>query len=148
MTWQLHVTVAAIVEDAGLFLMVEETCGGDGPVFNQPAGHLEPGETLQQAVVRETLEETGWHIRPEHFILVQQWDRPGHEDTYVRFVFSGTAMMHEPDRPLDPAIRTVHWLQRTDLIVEARRLRSPLVLQALDAYLSGRRHDLGILQSL
>ncbi|MBI1195985.1 MAG: NUDIX domain-containing protein [Gammaproteobacteria bacterium] len=147
MNWKLHVTVAAIVEEAGRFLMVEERCGGR-LVFNQPAGHLDQGETLQDAVVRETLEETGWHIHPEHFILVQQWNRPGRADTYVRFVFSGNALTHDPDRALDSVIHQVHWMRREDLVAKAGRMRSPMVLEAIDAYLDGRRHDLNVLQAI
>jgi len=145
MTWKVHVTVAAIVERAGRFLIVEETCGGR-LVFNQPAGHLDPGETLQDAVVRETLEETGWHIRAEHFVLVQQWDRPERGDTYVRFVFSASALARDPDCELDPVIAQVHWMSRTELAATTARLRSPMVLEAIDAYVKGQRYDLDVLR--
>ncbi len=144
MDWKIHVTVAAIVERSGRFLIVEETCGGR-LVLNQPAGHLDQGETLQDAVVRETLEETGWHIRPEHFVLVQQWDRPEREDTYVRFVFSANALAQDPDCDLDPVIERVHWLSRTELAGMATRFRSPMVLEAIDAYLKGQRYGLEVL---
>lgn len=144
MSWKIHVTVAAIVERAGRFLIVEETCGGR-LVLNQPAGHLDQGETLQEAVIRETLEETGWHIQPEHFILVQQWDRPHRGDTYVRFVFSANALVQDPERELDPVICRVHWMSRTELAEKIGRLRSPMVLEAIDAYQQGRKYDLDVL---
>ena len=147
MDWKIHVTAAALVERDGRYLIVEETSGGR-LVFNQPAGHLDRGETLQEAVVRETLEETGWHVRPEHFILVQQWDRPERGDTYVRFVFSANAIAEEPHPELDPVISRVHWMSRGELAAQAGRLRSPMVLDAIDAYQQGRRHDLDAVQAI
>ncbi len=142
--WQPHVTVATVVARDGRFLLVEEMVGGRR-VLNQPAGHLDAGESLQQAAVRETLEETGWTVALTHFLGVQQWSAGALH--FVRFAFAAEAQHHDPQRPLDDGIIAAHWLSR-DEITAAPNLRSPLVLATLDAWLSGRRLPLDCVNSL
>lgn len=144
--WQPDVTVATIVERDGRFLMVEETTRGR-LVFNQPAGHLEPNETLLQAAVRETLEETGWTVELEHFLGAYQWSAPSVEDggtgrQYLRFAFVGRALSHDPDRELDTGIQQAVWLTRDEIESQVTKLRSPLVLRSLTDYWNGERYPL------
>ena len=130
MSWPPHITVAAIVEREGRFLLVEEEIDGER-VLNQPAGHLEPGETLEQAVQRETLEETGWRIRPTAIGGIYQYHAPGPDITYHRIAFIADAL-EQTDRELDPVIRAVHWL--TPAVLASGRLRSPLVMRCIEDY--------------
>lgn len=142
--WLPHVTVATVVVRDGRFLLVEEEVGGRR-VLNQPAGHLDAGESLQQAAVRETLEETGWTVALTHFLGVQQWSAgPLH---FVRFAFAADALRHEPARALDHGIIGPRWLSR-DEVAAAPNLRSALVLATIDQWLSGRRLPLDCLQWL
>ncbi len=145
--WRPHVTVACVVADDDRFLMVEETIRGER-LFNQPAGHLECGETLLDAARRETLEETGWEIELQSFIGVQQWLSLVHDSQIVRFAFAGTPLRHHPDRPLDAGILRAHWLDYTQIAALGDRLRSPLVLTTLDDWLAGQRLPLTALRSL
>jgi 8-oxo-dGTP pyrophosphatase MutT (NUDIX family) len=147
MVWKPRVTVAVIAEQGGHFLMVEEQTA-DGVRFNQPAGHLEAGESLQQAATRECLEETAWHFRPQALVGVYRWRRPGSEDTFVRATFCGRCLEREAARQLDPEIRAVHWLAPEEIRERAAQLRSPLVLACLDDYLRGKRHPLDVLVDL
>lgn len=152
MVWKPDVTVAALVEREGRFLLVEERIRGR-LVLNQPAGHLEDGETLVEAVVRETLEETAWHFAPEHLLGVYQWRSPRGRST-LRFAFRGSVSGHEPDRPLDSPVVATHWLSRDEILGRAARLRSPLVLRCIEDYERGVRlpltalgHELGARQA-
>jgi 8-oxo-dGTP pyrophosphatase MutT (NUDIX family) len=108
MVWKPDVTVAAIIERSGRFLLVEERIRGR-LVLNQPAGHLEDGEALLDAVIRETLEETAWQFTPEALLGVYQW-RSARGHTTLRFAFTGTVQGYDAGRPLDPPIVTTHWL--------------------------------------
>jgi 8-oxo-dGTP pyrophosphatase MutT (NUDIX family) len=147
MTWKPDVTVAAIAERDGKFLCVEERSGGR-VVINQPAGHLEDGETFLQAIVRETLEETAWHFEPRAVVGVYVW-RPEHAArTFLRVAFAGELVAHEPGRPLDHGILRTRWLARAELASPRLRLRSPLVTQCVDDYLSGARHPLSLITHL
>lgn len=137
MTWAPHVTVATIVERDGRFLMVEEMTG-DGLRFNQPAGHLEPGESLLHAAVRETLEETAHHVAPDALVGIYRWPHPS-GITYLRFAFSARVTGFEPDRPLDEGILRAVWLTPDEIRACAPRHRSPLVLACIDDYLAERR---------
>jgi 8-oxo-dGTP pyrophosphatase MutT (NUDIX family) len=140
MVWKPDVTVAAIAERDGRFLLVEERIRGQ-LVLNQPAGHLEDGESLLQAVVRETREETAWGFEPRWLLGVYLWR--GHADhTTLRFAFIGTVDHFEPDRTLDPPVIATHWLTREAVAAQVERLRTPLVLRCIDDYLGGRRAPL------
>jgi len=145
MIWKPNVTVAAIVEDNGRFLLVEEEADG-ALVLNQPAGHLDPGETLLDAVVRETIEESAWHIEPDALIGVYRWPHPNKDITYLRFAFSAHAMRHDASRPLDKEIRRVLWLTPDEVTAEASRHRSPQVQRCIDDYRSGSRYPLALLK--
>ncbi|MGB3271182.1 MAG: NUDIX hydrolase [Rhodanobacter sp.] len=142
--WRPHVTVACVVADAGRYLMVEEEVAGR-LVCNQPAGHLEDGETLSAAAVRETLEETGWTVALQHLIGVQQWRSSEHGEAVIRFSFAARAVTHDPERPLDTGIRRAVWMTRDEIVGLGDRLRSPLVLASIDAWLAGQRLPLSSL---
>ncbi|MFM8330889.1 MAG: NUDIX hydrolase [Candidatus Methylumidiphilus sp.] len=143
-----RITVASVVERDGRFLVVEERPEGGGDlVINQPAGHLEYGETLLEAVVRETFEETAWRFTPEFLVGVYVWNHPSGQTSYLRVCFGGSVDGHEPDSPLDEGIVRALWLSREELQAESRRLRSPLVLGVIDDWLAGERYPLGLLKS-
>jgi len=143
-----RITVAAVAERDGRFLMVEEKNGAGNLVLNQPAGHLEPAETLVQAVVRECLEETTCRFRPDYLVGVYLWSHPAIARGYLRICFAGSVDEPEPDRTLDTGIERVVWLDRSELNQQAQRLRNPLVLRGVDDYLAGERYSLGLLKSL
>jgi 8-oxo-dGTP pyrophosphatase MutT (NUDIX family) len=142
--WTPRVTVAAVVEEAGRFLLVEESVAGELRL-NQPAGHLEDGESILAAVVRETLEETAWHFVPQAIVGVYRWRHPGSGDTYLRFAFCGTVRDHDDNRTLDHGIHRVLWMDRAALFERRAQVRSPLVLRCVDDYLAGQRHSLDLL---
>jgi 8-oxo-dGTP pyrophosphatase MutT (NUDIX family) len=143
MVWKPDVTVAAVIERSGRFLLVEERIRGH-LVLNQPAGHLEDGEALLDAVIRETLEETAWQFTPEALLGIYQWRSPrGH--TTLRIAFSGSVQAYDAARPLDPPIVTTHWLAHEEIVQRAARLRTPLVLRCIEDYLGGRRLPLDAL---
>jgi len=147
MVWKPDVTVAAVAERDGRFLFVEERASGR-VVVNQPAGHLEDGETFLDAVVRETLEETAWQFEPRAIVGVYVW-RPEHlSRTFLRVAFAGELTTHDPSRPLDHGILRTRWLTREQVAAPQARLRSPLVLQCVDDYLSGVRHPLSLISHL
>ena len=147
MVWKPDVTVAAVAERDGRFLLVEERASGR-VVINQPAGHLEDGETFLEAIVRETLEETAWVFRPQAIVGVYVW-RPTHLNrTFLRVAFTGELGSHDPERPLDRGIIRTRWLSREQLTEPRARLRSPLVLQCVDDYLAGARYPLSLISHL
>ena len=147
MTWKPDVTVATVAERDGKFLFVEERASGR-IVINQPAGHLEDGETFLDAVVRETLEETAWRFEPQAVVGVYVW-RPQHQArTFLRVAFSGRLLDHDPARPLDRGILRTRWLTREQLAGTRLALRSPLVTQCLDDYLAGARYPLSLISHL
>jgi NADH pyrophosphatase NudC (nudix superfamily) len=147
MTVRPDLTVAAIVERDGQFLFVEERVGVS-LVFNQPAGHVERGERLIDAVVRETLEETAWTFQPEALVGVYLWEHPEKQKTFLRFAFCGSVLSHDPRRKLDRGIERAVWMTREQLIARSARLRSPMVLRCVDDYLGGSRHSLELLRSV
>jgi 8-oxo-dGTP pyrophosphatase MutT (NUDIX family) len=147
MTRGIDVTVAAIVERDGRFLMVEERAG-DRLVLNQPAGHLEQGESLLTAVVREALEETGHRFEAEHVVGFYLWRSEDADTTYLRIAFCGEVEPSADVAALDDGIVAVHWLSRAQLLRRAHQLRSPMVLRCLDDYLSGQRYPLDCLSYL
>jgi 8-oxo-dGTP pyrophosphatase MutT (NUDIX family) len=138
-----RVTVATIVERDGKFLFVEERIQ-NRLVLNQPAGHLDPHETLIQAAERETLEETGWRVRIDAIVSIDQLETPSR--AFLRFAFAATALGHDASQPLDQGIERTLWLSPAEL--EARRddHRSDLVSADLRTYLSGQRIALSSLR--
>lgn len=143
--WKPNVTVAAIIEEQGRFLLVEEETE-DGLRFNQPAGHLEEGESLVQAAAREALEETAHRFRPENLVGVYQWPRPDGAVTYLRFAFAGRVEGVEQGRALDAGILRAVWMDLAEVETTAARHRSPLVLQCIRDYLVGRRYPLELIR--
>ncbi len=144
MIWRPDVTVAAVVERNGRFLLVEEHTER-GMLFNQPAGHLEAGESIVAATVRETLEETAWDFSPEQLIGVYRWKPPGMDVTYLRFAFAGRLGAHHPDRALDNGIARAVWLNPDEIRANRDRHRSPLVVRCMEDYLAGVRAPLDLL---
>jgi 8-oxo-dGTP pyrophosphatase MutT (NUDIX family) len=144
--WRPDVTVATIVARDGRFLTVEERIRGT-LVLNQPAGHLEPDETLAEAARRETFEETGWHVELLHLVAVYQW-ATGAGEHFLRFTFAARALELDPAQPLDSGIERALWLTRDEIAGGAARPRSPMVLQGIDDWLAGRRVPLETIQSL
>lgn len=138
------VTVAAIIERDGRFLVVRERAARR-VVFNQPAGHLEADESLVDAVIRETYEETGRRFEPEAVTGVYLWRVPEQGRSYLRVAFSGTVGEADPGARLDRCILQTHWLSRAELEARGPQLRSPLVLRCLDDYLAGARYPISLL---
>ncbi|MEP7313269.1 MAG: NUDIX hydrolase [Pseudomonadota bacterium] len=147
MTWRPDLTVAAVVLRDDRFLIVEERIGGK-LVFNQPAGHVEDGESIVAAVVRETLEETAWHFTPHYLLGCYLWRSPRNGRTTLRFAICGEATAHEPARRLDHGIIAAHWRSRNELLADPARLRSPLVMRCIDDLLAGHRYELSALMHL
>jgi len=145
--WRPHATVACVVARGDRFLMVEEQVNGR-LAYNQPAGHLDEGESLAAAAVRETLEETGWTVQLQHLVGVHQWRSTEHGDSVLRFSFAARAVEHDPHRPLDTGIVRALWLTRAEIAALGERLRSPLVLRSIDAWLAGQRLPLDTLDWL
>ncbi len=146
MVWKPHVTVAAVIERGQRFLLVEEETPR-GLQFNQPAGHFEENEDLIAAIKREVQEETAWQFEPEHILSVQLWRRNPQEDTFIRVCFSGSCHSHDAAQALDQGIVATHWLSRDEIAANLLRLRSPLVLIAVDDYLRGQRYPLALLEN-
>ncbi|HCA26216.1 MAG TPA: NUDIX hydrolase [Betaproteobacteria bacterium] len=144
MIWKPDVSVAAIVERQGKFLLVEEETS-DGPRFNQPAGHWEAGETLAQGVIRETWEETAHRFQPDFLLGVYRWRHPAKETVYLRFAFGGAVDGHEPAQPLDRGIIRAAWFTPEEIRTCGDRHRSPLVLRCVEDYLMGKRFPLELI---
>ena len=145
--WQPDVTVATVVVSDGRLLVVEEAVAGKR-VINQPAGHLEPDESLVEAALRETREETGWEVRLTAFIGAYQWKAPETGRHYLRFAFAAEPVEHDPARALDDGIIQALWLSPAELQAQAERHRSPLVWQVVADFLGGRRFPLDLIQHL
>ena len=144
--WTPHVTVATVVVRDGRLLLVEEAIDGR-QVLTQPAGHLEPDESLAAAAVRETLEETGWTVRLSAFIGTYQWTAPD-GTPFLRFAYAAEALSHDPARRLDTGILRALWLTPAELKADPTRLRSPLVWQVVADYLAGQRHPLSLVKEV
>ena len=142
--WQPDVTVATVVVRDGRLLCVEEKVNGH-VVINQPAGHLEPDESLLAAALRETREETGWEVRLTAFVGAYQW-KAETDRHYLRFAFAAEPVQHDPARQLDEGIVQAMWMTPAELLEQQHRHRSPLVWQVVVDYLAGRRHPLSMLQ--
>ena len=147
MAGRMDVTVAAVIEQAGRFLLVEEQANGH-LVFNQPAGHLEPGETLTEAVAREVAEETGFFFHPAALLGFYLWYSEEADTTFLRLAFAGDASPPKTTPTLDEGIIATHWLTRNEILAKQPRLRSPLVLRCIDDYLAGTRYPLASLNEL
>ena len=150
--WQPDVTVATVVVRDGRLLVVEERANGR-LVLNQPAGHLEPDESLADAALRETREETGWDVRLTAFIGAYQWKAPKQPDGsggrhYLRFAFAAEPERHHPDRALDEGIVRALWMTPQALQEARNRHRSPLVWQVVRDFLGSRRHPLDLVQQI
>ncbi|MBS1190117.1 MAG: hydrolase [Rhodocyclaceae bacterium] len=144
MVWKPNVTVAAVVQRDGKFLLVEEETDA-GLQFNQPAGHLECGESLADAVVREALEETAYDFRPTHLVGIYNWRHPEKDITYLRFAFGGELRGFDPERKLDEGIVAARWLTLDEVRATAARHRSPLILQCIEDELAGKRYPLELI---
>lgn len=148
MVWKPHVTVAAVIERDGEFLVVEEIADQQA-VYNQPAGHLEEGETFVDAIIREVQEETAWQFMPDAITGIYRWRKPDEGKTFVRVCFTGMLGEHEPAQELDEGIIAAAWLTREELLaLPASRLRSPMVKLCLEDYLAGKRYPLDMITEL
>jgi len=146
MDWNPHITVATVVEDQGRFLLVEEFAG-EKAVLNQPAGHLEANESLLQAALRETLEETGWEVELTAVTGIYLYTAPSNGVTYQRVCFAARPLRHLPDSPLDHGIIGPRWMTRDELAAVPERWRSELVVRCIDDYLSGERFPLALIRT-
>ena len=145
--WSPHVTVAAVAQRDDRFLIVEELAG-DRRVLNQPAGHLEDGEALVEAVRREVLEETAWTFHPEFIVGVYRWRSEANEKTHLRITFFGSAVKHCAEQPLDHGILNAGWLSYAEIKQREAQHRSPLVMRCIDDYLAGCHYELALLQDV
>ena len=141
MIWKPNVTVAAIIEQKGKFLLVEEHTS-QGLKFNQPAGHLEANESLLNAVVREAREESAYEFEPQHLIGIYRWHADISNTTYLRFAYSGHILAHHTEQALDKGIVRTVWMTPEEIRATTPRHRSPLILQCVEDYLAGKRYPL------
>ena len=136
--WTPHVTVACVIEKDGKYLMVEERDKSGGElVFNQPAGHLEHGESITAAALRETLEETGWKVELKGVLGIALHLAPKTGETYFRTTFLATPLQHMKNAVLDPDIHAVHWLDYDEILDRSARMRSPLALAVIERHRQG-----------
>ena len=141
------VTVAAIVERDGAYLLVREQTR-NGVRLNQPAGHLEPGETPPAGAARETLEEAAWQVEPSALVGIYRWDAPDNGATFVRFAYAATPIAAVPGRALDEGIVDALWLTYDEIVARRDEHRSPLVLRCIDDYRAGLRWPLDLVQDV
>ncbi len=144
MTWKPNVTVAAIIEQDGKFLLVEEHTS-QGLRLNQPAGHLEANESLLQAVVREAREESAYEFEPQHLVGVYRWHAETSATTYLRFAYSGRILVEHIGQALDEGIVRTLWMTLEEIRASVPRHRSPLILQCVEDYLAGKRYPLELI---
>lgn len=149
MRWKPSVTVAAVIEREGRFLLVEEETAR-GLMLNNPAGHLDPGESPAEGCAREALEETAHRFTPSALLgvyLARSLSASGEDVTYLRFAFCGELGEREPGRALDTGIVRTLWLTPDELRASAARHRSPLVLRCMEDYLAGTRYPLAAVRT-
>ncbi|PHS71718.1 MAG: NUDIX hydrolase [Cycloclasticus sp.] len=146
MIWKPNVIVASLVELDGKFLMVEEE-SPTGAVLNQPAGHLEVNESLEDAVVRETLEETGYAFTATAIVGSYLWHNDANETTYFRTTFLGTVGAANEAAILDNGIIRALWMTYDEISASKDRLRTPVILESLNDYLAGKRYSLDMIKS-
>ena len=146
MIWKPSVTVAAVLERGGKFLFVEERIDGR-LVLNQPAGHLDAGESLVEACRREVLEETAHAFEPRALVGVYRWHYAAEDVTFLRFCFTGDVAAADPALKLDKEIVRLHWLSLEELKARGAHHRSPLVQKCVDDFLAGRRFPLEVLSA-
>lgn len=144
--WKPHVTVAVLVEQDGRYLCVEERIRGR-LLLNQPAGHLEPGESLAAAAVREAREESAYDIALEAIVGVYQWRSPSSGKHFLRVAFAATSVAHHEDQPLDAGILRTLWLTPEEVRGRREDLRSPMVLRGVEEHAAGRRFPLDLIKS-
>lgn len=147
MQWKPHTTVAAIVEDKGRFLLVEEETDR-GNRFNQPAGHLEDNESLIEAVIRETLEETAYAFKPEALLGIYHWKHEHNDTTYLRFAYIGSVSDYQPELALDEGIIRAVWMTAEEIRSNANLMRSAQVTTCIEDYLSGQKFPLSVVTHL
>jgi 8-oxo-dGTP pyrophosphatase MutT (NUDIX family) len=147
MIWRPDLAAAAIVQRDNRFLIVEERIRGT-LLFNQPAGHVDDGESIVDAVVRETLEETAWHFVPRALLGIYLWRNPANGHSILRVAITGDVTSREAGRQLDHPVVAAHWMEREALLAQPGKLRSPLVMRCIDDHLAGRHHDLAALNYL
>lgn len=141
---QIHLTVAALVPGEQGFLLVKEEDDGR-IVINQPAGHVEPGESILEAVKRETFEETGWQVEPRSLLGISIYTSPHNQVTYYRMAFLCDALEQDRQAVLDSDIIETLWLSETELRTRHSEMRSPMVITTLDDYCAGKRYPLEII---
>ena len=141
--WKPSATVAAVIERDGKFLFVEEEVDGRR-VLNQPAGHLDPGESLTHACAREVMEETAHEFVPGALVGIYRWKYEPKDVTFLRFCFAGKILSHDEKRKLDKEIVALHWLSLDELKTRKAEHRSPLVQKCVEDYLAGRRFPLDV----
>jgi ADP-ribose pyrophosphatase YjhB (NUDIX family) len=147
-TWAPHVTVATVVEQDGRYLLVEERDKSSGElVFNQPAGHLEEGESISGAALRETLEETGWQVELRGLLGIALYRAAGNGVTYLRNTFLAAPVRPLAEAVLDPDIHAIHWLDYEAILGNSARMRSPLVIAAIEQHRRGVCYPLDIIYS-
>lgn len=143
MIWTAHVTVATVVEKDNRFLLVHESTDV-GIVYNQPAGHLDPGETLVEAAIRETQEETGWTVSVNRILGISLYNAPNGL-TYLRTTFAAHAVEEIPNATLDKEILEAVWLTYEEILQRRPQLRSPMVLADIERYRRGISYPLELL---
>ncbi len=142
-----HLTVATVIKKDDRYLMVEEYSGGKR-VINQPAGHVDHGESIIEAAVRETLEETAWVCEVTSLINVSRWIHPGNNETYFRFAFNAEAVEHKPEQALDEGIIQALWLTYEEIISRQANHRSPVILEDIKNSIAGNSYPLDILKNV
>ena len=146
MIWTPHFTVAAVIQRDGKFLMVEER-KDERSVYNQPAGHVENQETIQNAVIREVKEETAWDFTPEYIVGCYKWRKQDVDITYIRVCFAGSVSHHDPEQALDDGILAANWLSYEDITsMNTQKMRSPMVCKCIDDYRNQIQYPLELIR--